>query len=137
MEVDTTAPGASRIVPARCPVLPVRGPPNRHTTSSIGDHTRSAPTRHSGTATSVVAVRARCQRVRSPSDGRTTVALRRIATQLANRAMSTVEATPALRRERAPHRDTVAEVRVNRTHPTTASPAATAAASHGATTVSP
>jgi len=100
------------------------------------DHTRNAPTRHSGTATSVVASRSRSNRPRSASDGRTTVAWRRIAAQLARRAMSRVEATPDLRRDRAPQRDTVPLVRVNRTQPMTAAAAARVAVSSGATTAS-
>jgi hypothetical protein len=116
--------------------LPVRGPPNRQHTSSIEAHTRSAPTRHSGTATSVVAVRSRSRRVWSASEGRTTVALRRIAAALAMRAMSTVEATPALRRDRAPHRDTVEAVRDHRTHPSTPNARASVAEISGAQTAS-
>jgi hypothetical protein len=123
------APGASSTRPASHPVLPVRGPPNTTMTSSMEDHTHTSPVRHSCTATSAAGSHHRCQRVSSASEGRTVPARRRIAGALAMRARSRVEATPALRLERALHRVTVAAVRAQRfhTHPpaTTATPSRT------------
>ncbi len=59
------------------------------------------------------------------------VARRRVASVPAWRATSRLEATPALRRDRADHRDTVAEVRDHRCHPRTAASArATSRAGH-------
>ena len=57
-------------------------------------------------------------------------ALRRIATPDPTRAMSNVDATPDLRRVRAPHRVTVAEVRENRCQATPTAISARAARSH-------
>src|SRR5689334_1206365 len=80
-------------------------------TSSLDDHTDNRPARHSRTPTSVADSRHRAHRDSSAKDGRTTAARRLMAAPDATRAMSTVEATPALRRLRAPQRVTVAEVR--------------------------
>ena len=108
VEVTTAAPGASRTRPASQPVLPVRGPPKTRVTSSIEDHTRCTPTRHSSTPTAEVGTPSRSRRVSDPSEGRTVHARRRVATVPACRATSRVEATPARRRERADQRVTVA-----------------------------
>ncbi len=134
MEVTRTAPAASRMRPASHCDLPVRGPPKMQMTSSIDAHTRSSPARHSSTATS--AVRAgpepdqRAQRVVGASEGRTVAARRRMARLLATRTMSVVEATPALRRARAPQRTTIAEVRACRCHSHSANGAASRASTH-------
>ena len=112
------------IRPARYWVLPVRGPPNTTSTSSAEIHTRSRPTRHSCNPTSAVGRASSChhraRRVERDREGRTVAALRRIATPDPTRAMSKVDATPDLRRVRAPQRVTVAEVRENRCQPTPA-----------------
>ena len=110
------------IRPARYWVLPVRGPPNTTSTSSEEIHTRSSPTRHSCNPTSAVGSASSChhraRRVLAVREGRTVAALRRIATPDPTRATSQVEATPDLRRVRAPQRVTVADVRENRCQPT-------------------
>ena len=62
-------------------------------------------------------------------EGRTVAALRRIATPDPTRATSKVEATPDLRRVRAPHRVTVAEVRENRCQATPTASSTSAARS--------
>ena len=107
VDVAITAPGASRIRPASSPVLPVRGPPTRSVTSSTGDQMRSIPTRASGVAISVVAVRSRRQRVSRARLGRSTVARRRTAQRDALRRIAHRLATPSLRRERRDQRRTV------------------------------
>src|SRR3954447_14971480 len=108
------------IRPATYWVLPVRGPPNTTRTSSEEIHTRSSPTRHSCNPTSRVGSASSCHHRAHRDDvareGRTVAALRRIATPDPTRATSQVEATPDLRRTRAPHRETVADVRENRCH---------------------
>ena len=124
VEVTSTAPGASTICPASSWVLPWRGTPIITTQSSVEQNTRCRPTRHSCTATSVGDSVASCliraQMLGGVSDGRTIGAWRRIARTPAERAMSSVEATPALRRDEAPHRVTVVNVDPRRcqTHPT-------------------
>ena len=123
------------IRPARYWVLPVRGPPNTTSTSSTEIHTRSRPTRHSCKPTSAVGRASSCHhRARRVEhdvrEGRTVAALRRIATPDPTRATSKVEATPDLRRVRAPQRVTVAEVRENRCQATPTASRARAASSH-------
>jgi hypothetical protein len=52
VDVTSAAPGASITLPPSQPVLPVRGPPKAHTTSSMDAQTRMRPARQSGTANS-------------------------------------------------------------------------------------
>ena len=99
------------------------GPPKTRVTSSIEDHTRCSPTRHSSTPTAEVGVAHPSRRTSDASEGRTVLARRRVATVPACRAMSSVEATPARRRDRADQRDTIARLRDQRCHPTSASSA--------------
>ena len=123
MEVTTAAPGASRTRPASQPVLPVRGPPKTRVTSSIEDHTRCTPTRHSSTPTALVGTPSRSRRDSDASEGRTVHARRRVATVPACRATSKLEATPARRRDRADHRSTVARDRDQRCQPSSSNTA--------------
>ena len=88
-----TAPGASRIRPASSPVLPVRGPPIRSVTSSIGDQIAEPadagdrrgqlPGRHSEAAPPTDVPKAWPQDARLPADwDRTRLAAESIARRL-------------------------------------------------------
>ncbi len=73
-------PGSGRPTPRD---FPTRGPPIRSVTSSIGDHTRSSPTRATGVATSRVRMPSRRSRLCWRRLGRNTMAFRRTANRLA------------------------------------------------------
>ena len=98
VEVTTTGPGAVRMCGTIEPDLPIRGPPIRNTTSSQDEYTsdvaETAPAVTSLTAYSVTGVRRRRHQDSRSIDGRSSVALRRIAAAEACWAMSSRVATP-------------------------------------------